>query len=210
MSPRGVAEQQEHHHLRAQPFPGAVEPRVVRGPEQGVVEVDIVARHLLAGDSLARSGLKKRENRLKGRQVGRGGVAAGLLHRQSLQRGAQGVDLGDVLAGDGGDGGTAMRLVDDEAFLLELEERLADRAAAHVQHPREVVLDQPRTGGEAPGEDRLADRVDDVVHQHAPAARRGKRVLEAVLHRSCLQSTSHAAKRLDTGPRRPGETSCGS
>ena len=45
----GVAEEEEDHHLRAQALPGAVEPAVVGGAEQGVVEVDVVARRPSCG-----------------------------------------------------------------------------------------------------------------------------------------------------------------
>ena len=114
--------------------------------------------------------MKEQENRFEGREVGGGGAGAGVLDREALQGGAQAVDLGDVLARGGGDGGAAVGLVDDEALLLQLEERLADRAAADVEHPGEVVLDQPLAGGDAAGEDRLAHRVDDVVHQDARGA----------------------------------------
>ena len=115
---QGVAEEEEDHDLRAQALPGAVEPAVVRGAEQGVVEVDVVARDLPAGDALARSGLKEQENRLEGGEVLGGGAGAGVLDGEALEGGAQAVDLGDVLARGGRDGGAAVGLVDDEAFLL--------------------------------------------------------------------------------------------
>ncbi len=168
-----VAQQQEHHDLRAQALPGAVEPAVMGGAEQRVVEVDVELGDLLPGDVCARSRLKKQENCVERREVGRRRALAGLLDRKALEGRAQAVDLLDVVGRDRRDRRAAMGLVDDQALLLELEQRLADRSAADVELAGEIVLDQPRAGRELAGQDGFADRVDDVVHQDATLAAAG-------------------------------------
>jgi hypothetical protein len=81
-----------------------------------------------------------------------------------------------------------MGLVDDEALLLQAEDRLADRPAADIELGGEVILDQPHAGGELSAEDRLAYGIGDVVHEDAPLARPERQAVR-IRHRFCLQST---------------------
>ena len=71
-----------------------------------------------------------------------------------------------------------MRLVHHQPFLLQAEDRLPDWAPAHFQGSGEVLLDQAGAGLDLAGEDRAADRIDDIVSQDAPG---GWRKLEGIV-----------------------------
>ena len=88
---------------------------------------------------------------------------------------------------------------DDQPFLLEAEQRLADRPAAHRELACEVVLDQSRARRELAGQNRFADGIDDVVHEDAALARLDGLVEGAIGHEDCLQFAGAFAKPVDVG-----------
>ncbi len=73
----------------------------------------------------------------------------------------------DLLVGDAEDDRSPVGEGHDEAFVLELAERLANRAAARPELRRERRLDQAVAGLEAAGDDR---RPQDLDHLLAPRA----------------------------------------
>ena len=84
-----------------------------------------------------------------------------------------------------------MGLVDDQPFLLQAEQRLADGPAADIQHAGEVVLDQPAPRRQPPGQNRLPNGIDHVVHKDAALAR--LEGLFRMTHSGCLQLTAALA-----------------
>ena len=76
----------------------------------------------------------------------------------------------DLLVGHAEDDRPSVGEGHHEALVLELPERLADRAAARAELRRERGFDQALTGIEAAGDDRHAQRFD-----HLLAARAGLR-----------------------------------
>ena len=69
-------------------------------------------------------------------------------------------DLLHLLVGDAEDDGPAIGVRDDESLVLELAERLADRPAARLELPGDLVLDQALPVLELAGDDRVAQRLD--------------------------------------------------
>ena len=76
-----------------------------------------------------------------------------------------------VLAPKREDPGAAVSLENDEALLLQADQRLADRAAAHLHLRRQLVLAQPFTGRDLTGDDRSTQVVGHLVGKHPPTCR---------------------------------------
>jgi len=151
---------------------------VARPAEQHPVEV-VLARHHLGQAALPDGVLDRREARrelLDLRVVRALGEAA---RGERLERRARVVDLGGLVAGDRGDDRAAVGDHLDQALALELAQRLAHRSAAHAGQLAQLPLDQALTGGEAAGEDRLADVVE---HLRPHRSGHGGYVETAIVH----------------------------
>ena len=105
--------------------------------------------------------------------------------------GAQVEDLLDLLERQARDDRAAVRVEGDEAFGLELAERLADRDAAHAQLVGERVLSQRLALDVVAVEDAVADRVerhagDGLALKRARAQCWSRRAVSAIARRPRL------------------------
>ena len=81
--------------------------------------------------------------------------------------GAQGVHLLDLVLGDRGDERAAMRVADQQPFLFELPERLADRPATHPKLLGEVRFQHAVARPQLAGDDHAFELIDDPAAERA-------------------------------------------
>ena len=89
-------------------------------------------------------------------------------HGEPFEHGAGLEDLDRLLVRDGPHAGAAMRLADDEALLLEADQRRAHGAARHRELRAHVGLDQACVRRDRAAHDRLAERVIARGRGHRP------------------------------------------
>ena len=90
----------------------------------------------------------------------------GLADGQPFQDGAGLQDLDRLLVRDLPHARAAVRLADDEPFLLEPDERRSHGAARHLEGRAEIGLDEARVGREVAAHDGVAERVVAGVRRH--------------------------------------------
>src|SRR5688572_23615582 len=88
--------------------------------------------------------------------VRRRGARGGLTRDQRFERGADLQDLECFLLADDAHARAAVRLGDDQSFLLQLAKRKLHLSAVDAEPGRQIGLDQPLAGHEMAGLDRLA------------------------------------------------------
>jgi len=86
----------------------------------------------------------------------------GLARHHGLDREPGFGDLDGFLVGDGAHAGAAVRLADDEAFLIEHGQRHADIGAVDAEPLGEFDLDQPLVRRQPAARDRIAQARGDV------------------------------------------------
>ena len=198
----------------AQPVPGALQQLVAARLEHEAVQFELGQD---AGAVVA--GIDAGQQRLVAPvQLGaemRIPAVPHLLEGEDLERGAQRVDLTHVLDRKRRNVGARVGHCHQQAFLDQLAQRLAQRAAADVEARRQCRFGQRRTGLDVTGQDRGAQALGDVrtqrrLRHRADAARGDGKVGKSQLTPEvwpivdCRQS-SHArqspARRHDFGQR---------
>jgi hypothetical protein len=112
------------------------------------------------------------------------------LDHEVLERRADGVQIGDLLARGGGDEGSLLRHLDDEPLGGERAQRLADRRPRDLERLDEIALDQPLPRAHPP----LVDRPPELLHHltpersRAPGDRRARQRQSAALGLRCLHA----------------------
>ena len=137
--------------------------RLTRAGEHELVEADV---RLDAAQQVAGAGALSHQPDLLRElpEVRVGHQLERLREAEPLERQAdRDQDLVHLLVGDPEHHGAAIGVRDDEPLVLELAERLADRAAARVQLARDAILDQPLTVGQLADDDRLAQGFEHLL-----------------------------------------------
>jgi len=94
----------------------------------------------------------------------------GLADREALENGTRLQDLDGLLVADAADTRAPMRLTNDKPVLLETDQRGAHGATRHVEHGRDIRLDQARVGSDVAADDGLAEGVVARGDRHRPNA----------------------------------------
>ncbi len=94
--------------------------------------------------------------------------------RKFFQRFAGDVDVDQFCHRQGGDEGTTVRALFDQAFRFELPQALAHRDDADAEFSGERVLVDARARSEPTGQDGVADVIEDLVADRLDLARAGQ------------------------------------
>ena len=109
-------------------------------------------------------------------EVGLGAVQRRAGDRQALERQTQAVDLLEVGSRQARDDRAAVAAQQHQPLLLELQQRFADRAAAHLMAGGDLDLAQPLAGREVALQDGLAQlRADRRRERARPSGAIGRR-----------------------------------
>ncbi len=146
------------HGLRVQPVDQPLGRRVARQLEERGVQVGVRVR---GAEEVAR--LEQLpvscERRTQPLRSGLVDPLGGQANGETLEHGAGLEDLDRLTVRDLTHARAAVRLPDDEALLLEPDQRISDGAARHVEARHDVGLDEPGVRRDLAADDRLAELV---------------------------------------------------